>query len=86
MSSEPTQGGELKNGPTVPFIQIVMKGFVGQPVAARVEFSPQELFDAPDAGAIIRDAYRNCIMACLRAADQANIWLLKDAMEMKETR
>ena len=75
--SEPTQGGELKNGGNVPFIQIVMKGFKGQPIAARAEFDPDKLFKAIDAPAIIKQAMLDCVRQALTAAAQADIFMLK---------
>lgn len=75
--SEPTQGGELRNGGNVPFIQIVMKGFKGQPIAARAEFDPEKLFKAIDASAVIKQAMLDCVRQALMAAAEADIFMLQ---------
>ena len=72
--------GDLKLGGNVPFIQIIIKGFVGQPMAVRAEFSPEELFKAADAPAIVLDGMKNCVRAILTQAAEANIFLFKDAI------
>ena len=72
--------GDLKLGGNVPFIQIIMKGFVGQPMAVRAEFSPEELFKAVDAPAIILNAMKECVRAILTQAAEADIFLFKAAI------
>ena len=67
--------GDLKNGGNVPFIQIVMKGFVGKPMAVRAEFSPEELFNSADGPAIVLQAMKNCVGAILTQAAEADIFL-----------
>ena len=72
--------GELRNGGNVPFIQIVIKGFQGQPMAVRAEFSPEELFKAKDAPAIVLNAMKECVKAVLTQAAEADIFLFKAAI------
>ena len=69
--------GELKNGGNVPFIQIVMKGFIGPPMAVRAEFDPEALYKAVDAPAIILQAMKGAVQAILTQAAEADIFMLK---------
>jgi hypothetical protein len=69
--------GELKLGGNVPFIQIVMKGFVGQPMAVRAEFSPEELFKSPDAAGVVMQAMKQCVRQILEQAAEADIFMFK---------
>jgi hypothetical protein len=42
----------------IPFIEVTIAGFDGKPIHARVEFSdPEQLFNAPDRPAIVKQAF-----------------------------
>ena len=63
--------------PEGPFIQIIMRGFVGQPVYSTAVFDAEKLFGHPQTVEIIQNGVEETVKAVLLAAMAGNIWLLK---------
>ena len=63
--------------PEGPFVQIIMRGFVGKPVYSTAVFDGEKLFHHPHIVEIIQNGVEEVVKATLLAAMEGNIWLLK---------
>ena len=78
------QDGELLDDgslPKLPFIRIIMKGFVGEPIATTAVFDVDKLFNHPQIVEIVQDAMVQSVKELLITAMEGNIWLLKNKPE-----
>ena len=74
MSNEMPDDGSLPNG---PFVEVIMRGFVGKPIHSRAIFDAEKLFNHPMIVETIQNAIKETVKAALLAAMEGNVFLLK---------
>ena len=63
--------------PEGPFVQVIVRGFVGKPVYTTAVFDAEKLFGHPQIVEIIQNGVKEAVKATLLGAMDANIFLLK---------
>ena len=74
MNNEMPDDGSLPAG---PFVEVIMRGFVGKPIHSRAIFDAEKLFGHPQIVEIVQDACVQVVKATLVGAVEGNIFLLK---------
>ena len=78
MSNEMPDDGSLPPG---PFVEVIMRGFVGKPIHSRAIFDAEKLFNHPDIVEIVQNACVEAVKATLLGAMEGNIFLMKTKPE-----